>query len=120
MAKKDVVKLLVQLFGDPDHLKRIQKDPETVMDAAGLDEAENALLRSRNEAAIKSYLGADAASANIKTKALANIKSKTAIQGAMANIKSKTTAVKGEIANIKAKTRAVKGEIANIKTKTKK
>lgn len=99
------MKLLVQLFGDPDHLKRIQKDPETVMDAAGLDDAENALLRSRNAAKIKAYLGADAATANIKTKALANIK-------------SKTTAVKGEIANIKAKTRT--GEIANIKTKTKK
>lgn len=100
------MKLLVQLFGDPDHVRRMKRDPETVMDAAGLDEAENELLRSRDDKAIKAYLGADAASANIKTKAaLANIKSKTSIKGAIANIKSKTTAVKGEIANIKTKTK---------------
>jgi hypothetical protein len=85
MAKKDVVRLLVRLYGDPKLAERLGKDAEKVMKAARLSAQERALLASGDAAAIQAYLGRESVKANIKTKFLAaNIKTKTAL----ANIKT--------------------------------
>lgn len=122
MAKKDLVRLLVNLFGDPRHLDKVKKDPAGALAAAGLSPAERELVLSRNDAKIRAYLGAEGAKANIKSKTgLANIKSKAttgAIKGKTAAIKGKTAAIKGKTAAIKGKTSAIKAKTAAIKGKT--
>jgi hypothetical protein len=114
MAKKDLVRLLVRLFGDPAHLDKVKKNPAKALAAAGLSPAERDLVMSRNDAKIRAYLGSEGAKANIKSKTgLANIKSKTGT----ANIKTKTTtgAIKAKTSAIKAKTVAIKAKTAAIK-----
>ena len=128
MAKKDLVRLLVRLFGDPAHLDKVKKNPAKTLAAASLSPAERDLVLSRNDAKIRAYLGSEGAKANIKSKTgLANIKSKTGTANiktktAFANIKSKATtgAIKAKTSAIKAKTAAIKAKTAAIKAKTKK
>jgi len=106
MAKKDVVRLLVRLFGDPALLERLTKDPAKALKSTKLSAKERELLASADSEAIRDYLGRDKVKAVIKSKTeLPVIKSKF-----KAVIKSKFTA-----AVIKSKFTA-----AVIKSKTKK
>lgn len=57
MAKKDVVRLLIQLFGDPALHDEIRKNPEVALAKLGLSKKERELLASRDENAIREYLG---------------------------------------------------------------
>ncbi len=79
MAKRDVVRLLVRLYGDPKLLDRIhdEKRAEKLMKAAKLSAHERALLASGDEKAIRAYLGQESPKANIVRAGLANIKTKT-------------------------------------------
>jgi hypothetical protein len=118
MSKKNVVRLLVRLFGDPRHLEKLKKNPEATLAQAGLTPAERELVLSGSDAKIRAYLGSAADQAAIKAKAVA-IKGKTAaIKGKTAAIKGKTAAIKGKTAAIKGKTAAIKGKTAAIKGKT--
>ncbi len=118
MSKKNVVRLLVRLFGDPRHLEKLRRNPAATLAAAGLTPAESELVLSGSDAKIRAYLGADSDRAAIQAKTVA-IKGKTAaIKGKTAAIKGKTTAIKGKTAAIKGKTAAIKGKTAAIKGKT--
>jgi len=88
MAKKDVVRLLVRLFGDPKLADRLgkKKEADKALKNARLSAKERALLASGDADAIRAYLGRESAKANIKTSAaLPNIKTKAALP----NIKTK-------------------------------
>jgi len=88
MAKKDVVRLLVRLFGDPKLAERLasEKEAAKVLKNARLSAKERALLASRDPDAIRAYLGRESAKTIIKTgAALPNIKTKAALP----NIKTK-------------------------------
>jgi hypothetical protein len=69
MAKKDLVRLLVRLYGDPKLHERLKKDPAKVLGAAGLSAKEQALLRSADAGALREYLGAESAKSVIKNLA---------------------------------------------------
>ena len=73
MAKRDLVRLLVRLFGDPQHVDRLNRNPEKTMKAAKLSPAERKLLASGDERALRAYLGRDAAKANLDRAGLADI-----------------------------------------------
>jgi hypothetical protein len=102
MSKKNVVRLLVRLFGEPAYLEKLRKNPGRTLAAAGITPAERELLLSGSDAKIRAYLGADSGRAAIKAKTVA--------------IKGKTAAIKGKTAAIKGKTAAIKGKTAAIKT----
>lgn len=79
MAKKDVVRLLVRLFGDPALAERLgsEKEAAKVLKNARLSAKERALLASRDADAIRAYLGREGVQTNIKTSTeLPNIKTK--------------------------------------------
>jgi hypothetical protein len=59
MARKDLVRLLIQLFGDPALHEEIRKNPEAALGKLGLSKKERELLASRDESAIREYLGKD-------------------------------------------------------------
>ena len=61
MAKRDLVKLLVRLYGDPKLAERMKKNPKAVMKAAKLSAADQEILSSGDEANIRGYLGKEAA-----------------------------------------------------------
>lgn len=61
MAKKDLVRLLVQLFGDPNLHDRIRKNPHAELAKLGLSKRERELILSRDEKALRTYLGKEAA-----------------------------------------------------------
>lgn len=118
MSKKNVVRLLVRLFGDPAHLERLKRNPAATLAKAGLTPAERDLVLSGSDAKIRAYLGSAADQAAIKAKAVA-IKAKTAaIKGKTSAIKAKTSAIKAKTAPIKAKTSAIKAMTTAIKAKT--
>lgn len=64
MAKDDLKKLLIQLFGDPDLRRKIEAEGWS---GFGLSEEEIALLNERDHSKISAYLGADAAKLIIVT-----------------------------------------------------
>ena len=125
MSKKNVVRLLVRLSGDPAYLEQLRKSPAATLSASGITPAERELLLSGSDAKIRAYLGTDsdraaikAKTAAIKAKAVA-IKAKTAaIKAKTAPIKAKTAAIKAKTAPIKAKTAAIKAKTVAIKAKT--
>ena len=118
MSKKNLVRLMVRLFGDPAQHDRLKKHPAKTAAAAGLSPAERDLLLSGSDAELRDYLGSDAGKVFIKSKTAA-IKTKTAaIKTATAAIKTKTAAIKTATAAIKTKTAAIKTATAAIKTKT--
>ena len=57
MAKKDLVKLLVRLYGDPKLKERFEKDPAKVMKAAKLSAKEREVLASADAEKIRAHLG---------------------------------------------------------------
>jgi len=65
MAKKDVVRLLVRLFGDPRLQEKLAKRPAAVLKSAKLSARERELLASGDEKAIRAYLGQDTVKANV-------------------------------------------------------
>jgi hypothetical protein len=73
MAKKDVVRLLVRLFGSPKLHGNYRKNPDQVLTAAGLSPKERALLKSGDEKAIRAYLGTESSKANVVKSGLANV-----------------------------------------------
>jgi hypothetical protein len=73
MAKRDVVRFLVRLFGDPVHHGRYRKQPDRVMKAAGLSPSERDLLASGDAAAIRAYLGKESAKTNVVKSGLTNV-----------------------------------------------
>ena len=105
MARKDVVRFLVRLFGDPKLHGKYRRDPKKVAKAAGLDRNERALLASGDEKAIRDYLGGEAVKANVVRSGLAPLERAAApnvVKSALANV------VKASIANV------VKSSVANI------
>jgi len=78
MAKRDLVELLVRLFGDAELQARWKRDQQKVMRRAGLSKAERELLTAGDEAAIRAYLGKKSRRAVIKTGA-AVIKTSAAV-----------------------------------------
>lgn len=126
MSKKNVVKLLVRLFGDPAHLAKLRKSPAKTLAAAGLTPAERELVLSGNPARLRAYLGAEAERVNIQSKATGAIKEPTKIaKGSprVAQIKESTKIAKGSprVAQIKEPTKITKSapRIAEIKESTK-
>ena len=93
MSKKNVVRLLVRLFGDPTHLEKLRKNPAATLAAAGLSPAERELLLSGSDAKIRAYLGADSDRAAIKAKTVA-IKAK-AVQTARSKRKPRRSRQSG-------------------------
>ncbi len=73
MAKRDLVKLLVRLYGEPKVKARFEKDARKTMKGAKLSAKEQELLASGDEKAIREYLGQDAAKAAIIKSFLATI-----------------------------------------------
>ena len=73
MAKKDVVRLLVRLFGDPKLHGKYRDDPKKVLKAAGLNRKERELLAAGDESAIREYLGQAGGQTNIVKSGLTNI-----------------------------------------------
>jgi hypothetical protein len=67
MAKKDLVRLLIQLFGDPQLHERIRKDPEAALGKLGLTKKEIELFQSKDEKAIRDYVGREAGKMTIVT-----------------------------------------------------
>ena len=67
MAKKDLVRLLIQLFGDPQLHEQIRKDPEAALGKLGLTKKEIELFQSKDEKAIRDYVGREASKMTIVT-----------------------------------------------------
>ena len=57
MAKRDLVKLLVKLYGDPKLRQRLEKDAKKTMKAAKLSAKEREILASGDAARLREYLG---------------------------------------------------------------
>ena len=110
MSKKNVVKLLVRLFGDPAHLEKVRRSPAKTLAAAGLTPTERELVLSGNPARLRAYLGAEARRVNIQAKATAAIKESTKVGKSaprVAPIKESTKIAKGSprISQIKESTK---------------
>jgi len=73
MAKKDVVRLLVRLFGDPKLQDRMAANAAGVLKTAKLSAKERALILSGDHRAIQAYLGSDAVKANVVKTQLKNV-----------------------------------------------
>jgi len=67
MAKKDLVRLMIQLFGDPQLHEQIRKDPAAALKKLGLTQKEIELFQSRDEKAIRAYVGREASKVTIVT-----------------------------------------------------
>ena len=65
MAKRDLVKLLVGLYGDPKLKARLEKNASRTMKAARLSAREQELLASGDAAKLREYLGKDTLRAQI-------------------------------------------------------
>ena len=65
MAKRDLVRLLVKLYGDPKLRERFEKDPARVIKAAKLSAKERAVLASGDPEAIRAHLGKESLKAQI-------------------------------------------------------
>jgi hypothetical protein len=65
MAKRDVVRLLVRLYGDPRLQEKLARDTEKTMKAARLSKKERELLASGDVKAIGRYLGKAAAKTRV-------------------------------------------------------
>jgi hypothetical protein len=63
MAKKDLIRLFVRLYGDPRLREKLARDPEGTLKAAGLSKKERELVSRRRGKAITEYLGDEAAGA---------------------------------------------------------
>ncbi len=57
MALQDLQKFLLDLSEQPGLRTQFKESPDEIMTAAGLTEEEQALVRSGDEKAIRSYLG---------------------------------------------------------------
>jgi hypothetical protein len=81
MAKKDVVRLLVRLFGDPALHAKMSKDAGKVLASAKLSPKERELVLSGDAEAIRAYLGDDTVKTNVVKTGLKGITNvvKTAI-----------------------------------------
>jgi len=97
MAKKDVVRLLVRLFGDPKLHGKYRAAPDKVLKAAGLNKKERTLLASGDEAAIRDYLGRAAAKTNVVKSGLTNV-----VKAAPTNVvkSALTNVVKSGLTNV--------------------
>jgi hypothetical protein len=58
MAKSDLVRLMIRLFGDPELFEQIRKSGWESLQA-GLTQEEVDLLNTRDPEKLKKYLGAD-------------------------------------------------------------
>jgi hypothetical protein len=105
MAKRDVVRLLVRLFGDPKLHGAYRQNPQKVLKAARLSAKERALLASGDEAAIRAYLGREAGVTNVVRSGLTNV-----VKAAKTNVVKTaiTNVVKSSITNV------VKSALTNV------
>lgn len=97
MAKKDVVRLLVRLFGDPKLHGKYRAEPKKVLKAAGLNRKERELLVAGDEDAIREYLGRESAKTNVVKSGLTNV-----VKSASTNVvkSALTNVVKSGLTNV--------------------
>ena len=73
MAKKDLVRLLVRLYGDPVAEGQFQKDRAKFLRAAKLAPKEQKLLVEGDVDGLRAYLGSETANAHIVDEQLSHI-----------------------------------------------
>lgn len=65
MAKSDLKQFLVKLSKDSNLRRRLKEDPDAVLAEANLSTEEQQLVKSGDTAAMRTYLGDDAAGAMV-------------------------------------------------------
>ena len=73
MAKKDLVRLLARLYGDPVHEARFQQDRAKFLKRTKLSAKERDLVIAGDAEAIRAYLGKESAKTHIVDSALTHI-----------------------------------------------